>query len=134
MIFTIDIADIVPLATANYYGSVVRIYSSSISKPVIDIKPEQTTEKVINLAYIAFRGQEHYDAIDIISNDSDAKRDTDPTWEVARESLPSTPNDNQAMQICLSKQPHTNVLHTEVLLRSIQVEKKTEPRKVEAEC
>ncbi|KAH3698097.1 hypothetical protein DPMN_085614 [Dreissena polymorpha] len=39
------------------------------------------------------RGQEHYDTIDIISNDSDAKRDTDPTWEVARESLPSTPND-----------------------------------------
>ena len=112
--WNLDIADIVPLATANFYGSVVRIYSSSISTPVIDIKPEQTTEKVINLAYIAVRGQEHYDTIDIISNDSDAKRDTDPTWEVARESLPSTPNDES----CHANMPVETTPHKRASYRS----------------
>lgn len=48
-----DIADIVPLAVTNITESCIRIYSSSASTPVIEIKPEKTTSKVVCLAYLA---------------------------------------------------------------------------------
>lgn len=69
--WNLDIADIVPLAVANYYASTVRIYSSSISTPLIDVKADQITDEVINLAYISIREQEHYDGTKIISNETD---------------------------------------------------------------
>lgn len=62
-----DIADIVPLAVANLYGYTLRIYSSSLSKPVMEIKPDQDSKKVINIAYTAIRGKEHYDATENIN-------------------------------------------------------------------
>lgn len=83
------------------YGSNVRIYSRSISTPVIDIKPEQTTDRVINLACKAVRGLNHNDEIDLITNDSYATRNTDPTGEGAGKYLPATSND----EYCHADQP-----------------------------
>lgn len=65
--WNMEIADIVPLAVANIMESTIRIYSSSVTTPVIEIKPEQTTEKVVCLAYLAVRGHEHYDATKSLS-------------------------------------------------------------------
>lgn len=45
--WNLDIADIVPLAVANYYASTVRIYSSSISTPVIDVKADSKSQSLL---------------------------------------------------------------------------------------
>jgi len=60
--WNIDIADILPLAVANYLGCNVRIYSSALSTPVINIKPDIPSDRIISIAYTAVRGYEHYDA------------------------------------------------------------------------
>lgn len=57
-----NIADIRPFAVANYLGCIIRIYSSAVSTPVVDIKPETPSDRIISIAYTAIRGWEHYDA------------------------------------------------------------------------
>lgn len=59
-----NIADCLPLAVANYYKCIVRIYSSALSTPVLDIKqseyPLDAISTTINLGYVAIRGKEYY--------------------------------------------------------------------------
>lgn len=66
--WNLDLADCMPLAIANIFQRIVRIYSSKISNPVCDIKPDllesdQSSGKIINLALIAITGKEHYDGV-----------------------------------------------------------------------
>ena len=59
------IADCLPLATAEKFNCILRIYSSSLSTPVIDVKPGCSggnPDKLINIAYLAIKNQEHYEA------------------------------------------------------------------------
>lgn len=69
--WNMDIADVIPMALSNKFTCNIRIYSSSISAPVIDIKPDQPAENLVNLAYLSVQGHEHYDAIVNIGTDDD---------------------------------------------------------------
>ena len=65
-----------PLALANLYHCPVRIYSSKITTPVYDIQPnlnvvETAPANVINLAYLAMRGSEHYNGVADFNVDTD---------------------------------------------------------------
>ena len=57
------IADCLPLATVKKFNCILRIYSSSLSTPVIDVKPGcygANPDKQINIAYLAIKKEEHY--------------------------------------------------------------------------
>jgi len=43
----------------------IRMYSSSVHTPVFDINasPTQAPGRLISLAYLAIRGEEHYEAV-----------------------------------------------------------------------
>ena len=59
------IADCLPLATAENFNCILRIYSSFLSTPVIDVKSGCSggnPDKLINIAYLAIKNQEHYGA------------------------------------------------------------------------
>lgn len=68
-VWNTNMADILPMAVADFYRSVIRIYTSAIATPVINIKPDIETEKITNIAYITVRGEEHYDATTTIVAD-----------------------------------------------------------------
>ena len=70
------LGDCLPLALANLYHCPVRIYSSKITTPVYDIQPnlnvvETAPANVINLAYLAMRGSEHYNGVADFNVDTD---------------------------------------------------------------
>ena len=60
-----------PLAVANHLDTEIRIYSSSILTPIINVKPSNWTQDKqynrIEIAYIAFRRNEHYDATKLVN-------------------------------------------------------------------
>ncbi|XP_053409216.1 uncharacterized protein LOC128559962 [Mercenaria mercenaria] len=107
--WNLDIADIVPLAVANITESTVRIYSSSVSTPVIEIKPEQVTNKDICLAYLAVRGQEHYDGTKPLSNDDNDQVDFP---ETNRNNEVSSPPIESGYDIN-HDEPHSANVHTD---------------------
>ena len=68
------LADCLPLAIADKFDSIVRVYSSSLSTPIINIKPSTWTEnksyKMIEVAHIAIRQEEHYDGtVSVLAQD-----------------------------------------------------------------
>lgn len=46
-------ADLIPLAFPDCYGSILRVYTSTIARPVIEIKQDRKTEELISIAYRA---------------------------------------------------------------------------------
>lgn len=67
-IWNVDLADLLPLATANCFNVNITIYSSRLNHPVIEISPDiniledDSARKDVRLTYLAVRGYEHYDA------------------------------------------------------------------------
>jgi hypothetical protein len=67
-IWNVEMADFLPLATANLLQRNITIYSSRLHNPVINIMPDIDRgtrpggQVDIKLAYLAVRGREHYDA------------------------------------------------------------------------
>ena len=81
-----SLADCFPLALANMTKSLVRIYSSATSTPCYDVTPDMVdTEgnRIICLAHMAIRGEEHYDGTtkfgprpELVSNIAKTSHDT----------------------------------------------------------
>lgn len=105
--WNLDIADIIPLAVANITESCIRIYSSSVSTSVIEIKPEKTTSKVICLAYLAVRGHEHYDGTISLSNGGRDQVNIQETSEVNEISSPFVESGSNIIN-----EPHSSNVHT----------------------
>ena len=64
-VWKLELADCLPLAVANSFAVPLKIFSSRISTPVYDIKPDLVTSErtPIILAYSAIHGREHFDAV-----------------------------------------------------------------------
>lgn len=64
--WNVSLGDCLPLAVADMYQYTIRNYSSAVNTPVYDIKPSTLVnpEKLVNLAYLAIRGEEHYKAVE----------------------------------------------------------------------
>jgi len=60
-----SLADCIPLAAANIFGRPINIFSSKVSSPRYDIKPDMIKHSVdnIDLAYVKIRNEEHYDVV-----------------------------------------------------------------------
>ena len=63
--WNINLADCFPMAVADMLNSTVRIYSSTVATPVYELKPRHMAgpSACFSLAYLAIRGEEHYEAV-----------------------------------------------------------------------
>jgi len=66
--WNMDLADCMPLALSNIMRRPVRIYTSKMQNPVIDVEPDLVEQSCVNnphilIACTAICGKEHYDAI-----------------------------------------------------------------------
>lgn len=61
--WNVALADCIPLAASNILGRPIRIFSSDMSNPTYDIKPDinEHTDDYIYLAYVKIRNKEHFD-------------------------------------------------------------------------
>lgn len=89
-----NIADCIPLAAANVLKHKIQIFSSDVSNPVYEIKPdlvEFDQNSYIHLAYLRIKREEHYDGVDscVRGNVSDKGNDPDPMLTPAK-SRPDT--------------------------------------------
>ena len=62
-IWSSDLADIVPYAVASAVQRPIRIYTSLVTLPIIDVPTDtnMNTRPPIHIAYLAIKGSEHYD-------------------------------------------------------------------------
>ena len=105
-----SLADCFPLALANMTKSLVRIYSSAIATPCYDVNPDMVEiegNRIICLAHMAIRGEEHYEGTtkfgrkpELVSNT--AKTNDDTFGEAF--SLQRTPSKNKDISPCVT--PH----------------------------
>ena len=71
--WNINLADCFPLAVADMLKRNLRIYSSAVTTPVYELSPRNMTDSsaCFCLAYLAIRGEEHYEAVTDLNDERD---------------------------------------------------------------
>lgn len=89
------IADCLPLATSENFKCTLRIYSRSLSTSKIDVKPcysEVNPDKLINIAYLAIKNKEHYEATAPMEHYSKSKvKDRKEPVQDSKLNIPASP-------------------------------------------
>lgn len=123
-----DVADSLPLDVANYLECIITIYSSAISTPVIDIKSEKPSDKIISIAYTAVRGWEHYDATERISvKSSDDQNSSSIRTESNDKTNDSLPSESKPKSFEQQSTPHKRAIYKSPLKKLSSRKKKRNP-------